>query len=341
MIVLEARNVHEVLPLALEMIHRDGYLRDSRNGKVLQAPGPVTTVLLRPTERVMFWPERDANPFFHFMESLWMLAGQDDVKFVTRYVKTMINFSDDGTRFWGAYGRRWRSWFKFDQVDEVIRALDKNPDDRRCVISMWDPRKDLLRGQAPGTKDVPCNTIIHLGISPLGMLEMQVNNRSNDLVWGAHGANAVHFSFLQEYIALSLGVPVGRMFQNSFNYHGYLSTVEPLIHLRERAGARSPYAEGEGFEHIPLFDRPSDRKDFDFDLQVFMAKGPIVGFSTEFFRRVVTPIEYAWRAWKKEGDVVDRHAAAVTILEQCVAQDWRFACTEWLDRRLANARAQA
>jgi hypothetical protein len=38
---------------------------------------------------------------------------------------------------------------------------------------------------------------------------MTVTNRSNDLCWGMLGANYVHFTILQEYLAARLGV-VGR-----------------------------------------------------------------------------------------------------------------------------------
>jgi hypothetical protein len=47
----------------------------SRAGDVLVAPHPVMSVTSIPTERVLFDPARDANPFFHLFESLWMLAG--------------------------------------------------------------------------------------------------------------------------------------------------------------------------------------------------------------------------------------------------------------------------
>ena len=33
-----------------------------------------------PTKELLFDPDRDANPFFHFMEGLWMLAGFNDLK---------------------------------------------------------------------------------------------------------------------------------------------------------------------------------------------------------------------------------------------------------------------
>ena len=71
--VIRARNVHEALPEAVRYLALYGVEAESRNGKVLLAPEPVTTVYERPKERVLFWPQRDANPFFHFYEGLWML----------------------------------------------------------------------------------------------------------------------------------------------------------------------------------------------------------------------------------------------------------------------------
>jgi hypothetical protein len=47
--------------------------------KVLVSQTPVVTCYSAPTQRVLFSPMRDANPFFHLMEALWMLAGRDDV----------------------------------------------------------------------------------------------------------------------------------------------------------------------------------------------------------------------------------------------------------------------
>src|SRR3989304_1089903 len=114
--VLRVRNVHEALPLGIAMLEEFGSRGESRNGSVLVMDEPVTTVYERPRERVIFWNERDANPFFHFYEGLWMLGGRNDVKSLTRFVKRMESYSDDGKTFHGAYGYRWRNHFHFDQL---------------------------------------------------------------------------------------------------------------------------------------------------------------------------------------------------------------------------------
>jgi len=84
--ILDVTNVHDALPRALKLLDVEGVQRGSRNGPVLIGPS-VTTIYNRPTDRVIFWPQRDANPFFHLYESLWMLAGRRDVAGPARYAK--------------------------------------------------------------------------------------------------------------------------------------------------------------------------------------------------------------------------------------------------------------
>ena len=102
--------------------------------------------------------------FFHLMESLWMLAGRNDVEWISKYNKKISEYSDDGKTFHGAYGHRWRNHFSGgpnkikDQLDQVMIRLHKFPNDRRCVVSMWDPNIDLVMENKG--KDYPCNTQI-------------------------------------------------------------------------------------------------------------------------------------------------------------------------------------
>lgn len=332
--VLNVRNVHDALPYGMEFLRLSGVPRDSRNGPVLVADSPVTTVYAKPEERVIFWPERDANPFFHVMESLWMLAGRNDVQFCTRFVKTMQDFSDDGKTFHGAYGWRWRNHFGFDQLGHVIEALKANPEDRRQVVQMWDATIDLGRSG----KDLPCNTQIFFAVSTQGKLDMTVLNRSNDMIWGAYGANAVHFSYLQEYVARGVGIEVGRYFQVSNNFHAYRKTFDPLVGLADKApdplrsgDSNNPYATGE-VKPYPLIS--TDLKTWQEDLSVFMSEGAIIGFRDPFFRRVANPILLAHNAYKN-GKGHERYIDALELLGNCEATDWRKACEEWINRRYA------
>jgi thymidylate synthase len=332
--VLKVRNVHEALPLAIDMLYAYGIKRDSRNGPVLQYPYPVTTVYENPCERVLFWPERDANPFLHLYESLWMLAGRDDVKPLLQYAKNMINFSDDGIILDGAYGFRWRRFGEQDQLEIIADNLSKNQEDRRSVLQMWWADEDL--GKA--SKDLPCNLIATFQRDNIGVLHLVVFNRSNDIIWGAYGANAVHFSFLLEYMAAWIGCPVGTYTQVSVNWHGYLNTLTPMLELYTKAQeghVNNPYNHLNGIKHYPF---PQDIHEIDLflrDINDWVTRDgsfPLYKFDTPIFEIIYHTLA-AHREYKIYG-----FEHAINKLNECELQkaDWIVAAREWLDRRYAR-----
>ena len=130
-------------------------------------------------------------------------------------------FSDDGETLHDAYGYRWRRAFNQDQLEKIALRLKRNSDDRRCVLQMWDVYQDLDREG----KAIPCNLSATFQIDREGRLDMNIFNRSNDIIWGAYGANAVHFSMLMEYMAHWIGVPMGYMRQFSMNWHAYTAIL--------------------------------------------------------------------------------------------------------------------
>ncbi len=267
--VIHVKNVHEALPEGVHHLQKYGLREETRVGEVLVAQTPVMTVYDSPLERVLFWKQRDANPVFHLMEGLWMLAGRNDVEWIVRFNSNMKQFSDDGVKFHGAYGHRWREYFMcelgVDQLEYVIRLLTNNPKTRRAVIQMWDAPVDLHVDEKTAPLDIPCNTHIYLQVRTdlyVNVLDMTVCCRSNDMIWGAYGANAVHFSILQEYLAAKLGLFVGKFYQFSNNYHAYVDVLEKVSTLAgeirdpHRMIDRNPYFES-GAWPVPMVDNPA------------------------------------------------------------------------------------
>src|SRR5437667_129280 len=134
---IKVTNVNQCLSECLQWLLAAGVEENSRNGPVLVSPEPVMVTYTRPQERVLFSPLRDANPFFHLMEALWMLAGRNDVEWPAYFASNMRNYSDDGKIFHGAYGYRWRKAMSFDQLALIARELKANSESRRCVLQMW------------------------------------------------------------------------------------------------------------------------------------------------------------------------------------------------------------
>lgn len=340
---IHARNVHQALPEALRELRRVGIRSESRNGPVLVHPDPVTTVYHAPWERVLFWPERDANPFFHLMESIWMMAGRDDVDWLVQFNKRMAEFSDDGTSFNGAYGHRWRHHFgvtdlRLDQLPIIIGNLTGNPECRRQVLGIWDPEEDL----GTDSKDIPCNTQAMFQVRN-GVLDMLVTNRSNDILWGCYGANAVHFSLLHEFISRAVGVPQGRYFQTSFNWHGYTETIpeekfQRLIGLANNAtfsplGNECPYTQEE-VRAFPILSGGEHWTDWLREASRFIELGSSADYSCLFFQQVAVPMLRTWVTMKKVVSKPERWARAQEAAMWIGASDWRKACLEWLQRRI-------
>ena len=332
--VIRARNVNDALLLGIDLFNDDTSYRvqESRNGTTYEALEPVTTVYSKPCERVCLLKPRDANPFFHYIESLWMLAGRKDLKPLTYFVKSMEDFSDDGETLWGAYGWRWKSYFHKDQIDIVYRMLRQNPEDRRAVLQMWDANKDLNRNG----KDVPCNTNIYFKVRE-DKLNMTVCNRSNDMLWGAYGANVVHMSVLQEYLAALLGVEVGTYRQVSDSFHVYLNAVwdkvkDIEIDIYTYRDILNPYDTIlPAYKHLPLFNEPDS---LDWDLSRFFSIHPndfpshTDGWANAGVSDIAIPMMLAFTAYKNKD-----YKSAYEHIENIKAIDWKTACLGWVRKR--------
>jgi|TARA_R110002020_G_scaffold202084_7_gene405082 thymidylate synthase len=335
MLVINCRNVNDGFIKALDLLSSyRSEVKESRIGSVVEAPSPVSTVFLNPTERVLFEEVRKANPFFHFMESLWMLGGCNDLEYVELYNKRMREYSDDGVILHGAYGHRWREHFGGDQLGLIIERLKLDPLDRRCVLQIWDARSDLNRAGV----DIPCNTNIYFKIID-DKLNMTVSNRSNDIIWGTFGANAVHMSFLQEFIANSIGVEVGTYTQVSDSFHAYIELYDKLYEELSEYDAFdyynikhsvNPY-ENKAINPYKLMS--IEKHEWENDLVSFLNRQPlsILDFEDNFFNEVACPLQDSWYFYK-EG----KYEEALIEVQNCVASDWCTAGFHWLNNAIEN-----
>jgi len=300
----------------------------TRNGPALVFPEMVVTTYRYPQERVLFFAGRDANPIFHLMESIWILAGRRDVAFLQNFNSTIGRFSDDGEVFNAAYGYRIRRHFGHDQLDEVIKLLRRDPETRQAVIQIWD-EADLTRR----TKDKACNTQV-LFDTRGGRLNMTVFNRSNDLWWGAYGANAVHFSILQEFVACAVGMRMGVYRQVSNNLHLYTELYDAVkyVEMPPPAEFYDLYSSG-AVRPSPLMLN-GEYKSFLHDCEVF-CNDPFnqeTRYKNPFFTHVAQPMAMVSRVRKIHAGDGAGFAAKIR------AEDWRRATFDWIKRReLAKA----
>lgn len=338
MISIVVNNVTEALWLGIMEVHAarsNGSLVSTtpRGLDRLEFPCPFSTTYRYPRQRVLVDPVRDANPFFHFMESLWIINGSNNADWLAQWLPSITDFSDDGRVFHGAYGLRVHG-----QLAAVLDRLKRDPMNTRTVLQIYDYTKD---SRYYGL-DMPCNCMIFLLLRE-GRLNITVCNRSNDMILGAYGANAVQFSMLQEYIADKLDVEVGTYTQFSNNMHVYpghpvtqrlLDRATPFV-LPDYYNELEHAAFSEGMAPYPM---NAHTVDWNVDLSSFMwnDKGWTKKYHCRFFNKIAAPMARAHLLYREK-----MYSSAIAEAANIEASDWRRACMEWLQRREQNAVAKA
>ena len=321
--VIRATSVSAAYRAGMRFLHDYGEPEDTRNGRALVAPGPVTTVYEQPWNHILGNTGRDANPFFHLFEALWMLTGRRDVALPAFYASTIAQYSDDGEVFHGAYGYRWRHWFGFDQLEVLIDSIRENPMSRRHVLTMWSPDGDMVvrddgKEGGPGSKDLPCNMMIKFWCRK-GSLHMSVFNRSNDIIWGCYGANVVHFSMLLMYVAERAKLRVGVYNQVSCDFHAYVDIFE-----KKYDDSQNTYRNATPEPYLLGAAQPGWIQQISAILD-----GHHVDTDVSFIRDVVIPMQAAFLDHRVDKDT-DK---ALRTLYAVPFTRWVRAGIEWLRRR--------
>jgi thymidylate synthase len=180
-----------------------------------------------PLERIICLPGRNNNIFATVAETLWVLAGRNDIAFLERYLPRAEQFSDDGKTWRAGYGKRLRHYHDVDQMAKVCEILGENRSSRQAVISMFDPTLDYAK-----SKDIPCTNWLHFMVRD-GKLHLSVVIRSNDIMWGASAINWFEWSVLQQLVANTLDVNVGTMSYFADSLHIYSRHFEKARKILE------------------------------------------------------------------------------------------------------------
>jgi thymidylate synthase len=210
----------EALPAICADLLENGMENGSRNGRVKEFLNS-RIVLLDPQQRYVLSDGRKCDVFAQIAETMWVLAGRNDIEWLSAYLPRAKDYSDDGQTWRAGYGRRIRHWDcnpgdpGLDQLAYVVDTLREDPLSRQAVIGIWEPVTDTLAG-----KDKACNTQLQFQ-SRHGALHLTVTVRSNDLMWGWSGINAFEWSTMQEIVAHLLGITVGTLTFNIGSLHLY------------------------------------------------------------------------------------------------------------------------
>ncbi len=154
--------------------------------------------------------ETRAKPFSCLGEFLWYLSRDYQLDFIRYYLPKYP--TDDAEIVPAGYGPRLFHHRGVDQIKGVIELLRERPSSRRAVIQLFDA-EDLISER----EDVPCTCTLQFVVRSK-RLQLAVNMRSNDAYIGLPH-DVFCFTMLQELLARTLGVGVGRYYHFAMSMH--------------------------------------------------------------------------------------------------------------------------
>lgn len=202
----------------LHAIVRSGHQVSPRGQDTLEILSHTSCIDMR--RPVVTATQRKLGYRFACAEAAWILEGRDDVASIAPYSQRIAEFSDDGERFFGAYGPKI-----YEQFDYVVETLVNDPDSRQAVLTTW-------RENPPPTKDVPCTISLQF-LLRYSRLYTVATMRSSD-VWLGWPYDVFNFSMVSYAVAISLS----RLLQQNVTLgHLLLAAGSQHLYAKDQEGA--------------------------------------------------------------------------------------------------------
>ena len=157
-------------------------------------------------------------------ELLWFLSGSSNIDYLKdKGVSIWDEWADSDGELGPVYGVQWRSWFgiegsKFDQISEVVKQIQENPDSRRLIVSAWNV------AEIPKMALAPCHVLFQFYVGD-GKLSCQLYQRSADIFLGLP-FNIASYSLLTMMIAKVCNLKPGNFVHSIGDAHLYLNHLE-------------------------------------------------------------------------------------------------------------------
>lgn len=159
-------------------------------------------------------------------ELLWFLKGDTNIKYLNdNSVNIWNEWADQEGNLGHIYGYQWRSWPDYnggstDQIDQVIRSIQGNPDSRRHIVSAWNVA-DLKNMALP-----PCHVLFQFYVAQ-NRLSCQLYQRSADIFLGVP-FNIASYSLLLMMVAQVTGLKPGEFVHTFGDAHIYKNHIEQV-----------------------------------------------------------------------------------------------------------------
>ncbi|ACK69182.1 thymidylate synthase [Gloeothece citriformis PCC 7424] len=173
---IEGQTIAETWIKILHKIRKTGTIRNTEYGEWQELIDIMAIVTDEPSD-------------FYFPEPNYLSIERQNLQ---NYIEQMLSdlSSQEGVEY--TYGKRLRSWFKQDQIEQVIKKLTLDINSSRAVMSLWDVHDH------EGNDNPPCLNHIWLRVVE-NELSLTATFRSNDM-FSAWPANAMGLRALQQHI---------------------------------------------------------------------------------------------------------------------------------------------
>ena len=157
-------------------------------------------------------------------ELIWLLSGNTNIKYLLdNNVHIWDEWADENGDLGPVYGHQWRNFNSqgFDQIKDIIERIKKNPQDRRIIVSAWNP------AQIDQMALPPCHCFFQFDVTPDGKLNCMLYQRSCDMFLGVP-FNIASYSLLTMMIAQVCGLKPGEFVHTLGNAHIYSNHFEQV-----------------------------------------------------------------------------------------------------------------
>lgn len=185
-------------------------------------------------------------------ELLWFLKGDTNVRYLQEHgVRIWNEWADENGDLGPVYGAQWRNWNNdgIDQIKDLINTLKTNPNDRRMIVSAWNP------SQIKQMKLPPCHMMFQFYVAD-NKLSCMLYQRSCDTFLGVP-FNIASYALLTQMIAHVCGFELGEFVHTLGDTHIYHNHFEQVREQLTRTPRPLP--------QMKIRRRVASIDDFDYD----------------------------------------------------------------------------
>lgn len=200
-------------------------------------------------------------------ELIWLLSGNTNIKYLKdNNVRIWNEWADENGDLGPVYGAQWRNFNGqgIDQIKDVVNRLKTNPNDRRMIVSAWNP------AQIDQMALPPCHAFFQF-YTANGKLSCQLYQRSCDMFLGVP-FNISSYSLLTMMMAQVTGFEPGEFVHtlgDAHIYHNHFDQVKEQL-------SRTPFDLPQ-MKINPAVQNIDDFKYEDFELVNYVSHGKLEG----------------------------------------------------------------